>query len=263
MDATDVLRDRMREPAGLPYMTTASLLIHGALVAAVLLAPGDWFSQRAQEPRTVMTITLGGGTPGPQNGGMTSSGGRPIQAETPPDAPKRPEAVRPPAAKTPEMSLPTANAKPVKGAPAPLVTQAPDDARGRTPTRGAETSAGTAVAATEVRGQGFGLSTGGGAGSGSRLDVADFCCPDYLVVMIERIRGNWTSHAETTGQAMVKFMINRDGKIGGVAVEESSGNAILDLNAMRALYTTRQLPPLPEAFPNPTLTVHLNFEYQR
>jgi hypothetical protein len=35
------------------------------------------------------------------------------------------------------------------------------------------------------------------------------------------------------------------------------------LNAQRAVTLTKQLPPLPEAFPNPTLTVHLNFEYQR
>ena len=37
----------------------------------------------------------------------------------------------------------------------------------------------------------------------------------------------------------------------------------LDLSALRAIVVARQLPPLPAAFPNPTLTVHLNFAYQQ
>ena len=41
------------------------------------------------------------------------------------------------------------------------------------------------------------------------------------------------------------------------------GYSALDLTAQRAIYTTRQLPPLPVAFPDATLTVHLNFQYQR
>jgi TonB family protein len=213
----------------------------------------------------VMTISLGDGAPGPVNGGMTPTGGRPVQAEQPPEAPKRPEPIRPPAARTPEMTVPVPQAKPQPKAAAPpaVIKQAPDDARGRTPTRGAETTAGSAVAETGARGQGFGLSTGGGGGSGSRLDVADFCCPEYLIVMIERIRSNWAAHAEAVGETMVKFTIMRDGQIQGVEVEKSSGFAALDINAQRALLVTRQLPPLPAGFPNPTLTVHLNFEYTR
>jgi protein TonB len=208
-----------------------------------------------------MTISLGGGGAGPQNGGMTSIGARAVQTEAPPEPPQKREAARPPAAKTPEMTVPKPNAKPAK-ASAP-VKQAPDDARGRTPTKGPETRTGNANAETGARGQGFGLSTGGGAGSGSTLDVADFCCPDYLVVMIERIRSSWIQQAEVAGNVVVKFTIDRDGKISASSVEQSSGYSTLDLNAQRAVVATRQLPPLPQAFPNPNLTVHLNFQYQR
>jgi hypothetical protein len=35
----------------------------------------------------------------------------------------------------------------------------------------------------------------------------------------------------------------------------------LDLRSQQALLVTRIVNPLPAAFPNPTLTVHLNFEY--
>ena len=34
------------------------------------------------------------------------------------------------------------------------------------------------------------------------------------------------------------------------------------LAALRAVVVTKTLPPLPDQFPNPTLTVHLNFEYR-
>ena len=261
MDVTDVLRDRMHEPAGFQRMATLSIAVHAVLVGFVLFGPGRWIGHESEAPRTVMTITLGGSS-GPQSGGTTAIGGRPVQTPAPPDEPQRREAVRPPAAKTPEMTLPRPGAKPVKTTPAPGVKQAPDEARGRTPTRGAQVSAGSAVAETRARGQGFGLSSGG-AGSGSSLDVADFCCPDFIVLMTDLIRRNWNPMADVAGQTIVKFTIQRDGRITDAALENSSGYTALDLNAQRAVMITRQLPPLPPAFPNPTLTVHLNFQYQR
>jgi TonB family protein len=261
MEVTDILRDRMQEPSGLSRMAVLSMALHAVILTAALLTPGSLFPRTTRMPANVMTITLGGGGEGPRNGGMTAMGGRPVQAIAPPDA-KR-EAVRPPAVKTPEMTLPTRAAKMVKPSTSPAIKQAPDEARGRTPTRGAETAAGSAVAETGARGQGFGLSAGGGPGSGSSLDVANFCCPDYLVLMIDRVRSNWVRQAEVPGSNVVKFTIQRDGRIADVELEKSSGYQNLDLSSQRALAVTRTLPPLPAAFPNATLTVHLNFQYQR
>ena len=259
MDVTDVLRGRMHEPAGLRGMVTLSSAVHAVLIGLMLFGPGRWIGHDAEAPRAVMTITLGGAA-GPQTGGTTAIGGRPIQTPTPPDEPKQRGAVRPPAAKTPAMTLPRPGARPVRAAP--VVRQAPDEARGQTPTRGAEVSAGSGVAETGVRGQGFGLSSGG-AGTGSSLDVADFCCPDFIVVMTDLIRRNWNPMTDVAGQTIVKFVIQRDGRITDASLEKSSGYTALDLNAQRAVMITRQVPPLPPAFPNPTLTVHLNFQYQR
>jgi TonB family protein len=261
-DVTDVLRDRMQTPAGLQRMVTVSVAVHLLAAAALLLAPGGLLRHGVEPSRTVMTISLGGGGVGPENGGMTTMGGRPIQTATPPEETSKREAIRPPAAKAPEMTMPLPNARPVKAAPAPAVKQAPDDARGRTPTKGAQISVGSTVADTGVRGQGFGLSTGGGAGSGSSLDVADFCCPEYLTTMIVRIRAAWNKDQGATGQTLVRFTIMRDGSITKVENERPSGTTTLDLAALRAVLATRTLPPLPDAFPNPTLTVHLNFQYQ-
>ena len=263
MDVTDVLRDRMNAPRGFEKMLVASAIAHLVLVSGIIFAPGGWLDSRKAPPKTIMTISLGGGNEGPVNGGMTSIGGRAVQEVKPPDEPKRPEPVRPPAAKAPEMTVPIPNKAPTKAPPPPKVAQAPDEARGRTPTRGTETRTGSAIAETGARGQGFGLSTGGGQGSGARLDVADFCCPDYIVMMVDRIRSNWISTAETPAVAIVKFTIQRDGTITDAAVERSSGYTTLDIAALRAVIGTRQLTPLPAGYPNSSLGVHLNFEYKR
>ena len=261
MEVTDVIRDRMHEPAGLQQMTVVSVLAHGSVVALLVLAPGGWLSQRVETPREVMTISLAAGTPGPTSGGMTAIGGKAVQVVTPPEEVKKPEPIRAPAAKAPEMTIPQKDARSRTGAT--NVTQAPDEARGRTPTRGAETSAGSTLAETGVRGQGFGLTTGGGGGSGSQLDVENFCCPDYIQLMVQQVYGNWDYRVERPGLAVVKFTIQRDGRISDVALVRSSGYTAHDMNAQRALVRTRQLAPLPAQFSNPTLGVQLTFDYKR
>ena len=261
MNVTDVLRDRMQTPAGLQRTISLSVAVHLALAAALVATRGGLLARRDVSP-TLMTISLSGNA-GPENGGMTALGGRPVQAVTPPDeAPKR-EAVRAPAAKTPEMTVPLPNAKQVKTTPGPTVKLAPDEARGRTPTKGKEPAFGGAIADTGVRGQGFGLSTGGGSGSGSSLELTgDFCCPEYLATMITRIRSAWNQNQGATGTSLIRFTITRDGSITGATIFKPSGTVTLDTAALRAVLATRTLPPLPDAFPNPTLTMRLSFEYQ-
>jgi TonB family protein len=262
MEATDVLRERMQQPGGLQRMITLSITVHALLAAAIVFAPGGLL-HRTTTPPTVMTITLGGSGAGPENGGMTTMGGRPVQEVKPPDEPARREAIRPPAAKTPEMTMPLPNAKPTKATAAPAVKQAPDEARGRTPTKGAQVAAGSAVAETGTRGQGFGLSTGGGSGSGSSLEIiGDFCCPEYLATMITRIRSAWNQNQGARGTSLIRFTIMRDGSITNATIFKPSGTVTLDTAALRAVLATRALPPLPDAFPNPTLTMRLSFEYQ-
>jgi TonB family protein len=261
MEVTDVLRDRMHEPAGLQQMAVVSIVLHGSIAALLVLAPGGWLSQQVETPREVMTISLAAGTPGPTSGGMTAIGGQPVQAVRPPEEVKKPEPIRPPAAKAPEMTIPEKNARTRTGAA--NITQAPDEARGRTPTRGAEVSRGSSIAETGVRGQGFGLTTAGGGGSGSTLDVENFCCPDYIQLMVQQVHSNWDYRVERPGLAIVKFTIQRDGKITNITLIRSSGFTAHDINAQRALSRTGQLTPLPAQFPNPTLGVQLSFDYKR
>ena len=264
MDVADVLRDRTLGPDGLHRMVVVSLVVHAAAATLVLVGSLRVIGRSSALPRNVMTITIGGAGEGPRNGGMTPAAAQPVQVATPPEEMPKRQAARPPAAKTPEMVLPTkTSAKPARtSATPPSVRQAPDQARGTTPTRGARVSSGNAVANTAARGQGFGLSTGGGAGSGSFLDVANFCCPDYIVTMIDRIRSVWTQNQGASGQCVVKFTIQRSGLITEASLETPSGSYALDNAALRAVMSVRTLLPLPDAFPNPTLTVHLNFQYK-
>lgn len=259
MDAvSQILVDRARELGGLERMVGASIVAHVALVAIVAFGPAWWLGgSSSAEPEAVMTISLGG-PQGPNVGGLTTVGGRPIQTEAV-EARKTIEPVRPPAARAPEMI------EPKKTAPKKAETnvdKTAKDPKGRTPTKGAEVREGSSVVETGARGQGFGLAAGG-FGAGSYLDVASFCCPEYLTTMLDLIRDNWQQNQQAAGITVVRFTIQRTGVLTDVQVERSSGYAALDFMAQRSVLITRQVPPLPSAFTEPSLTVHLVFEYRR
>ena len=81
--------------------------------------------------------------------------------------------------------------------------------------------------------------------------------------MVDLIRRRWNNQQRVAGQVMMKFTIQRDGRITDVVKETTSGYFALDQSAERALLLTSQLPQLPAPFPDETLTVHLNFQYQQ
>jgi protein TonB len=260
MDAvSQVLAGRMTADDDAGRMFGWSLLAHALLFAAVLLVPASWMGAQRAAPESVMVVSLAGAQ-GPQNGGRIAEGGRAVQEPAPPIA--KPEPVRPPAAATPEMIEPV-KAPPKKTPPkAPPPKVAPRDAVPTAPpTTGPQTQRGDTVA--DTRGQGFGGLSSGAGGTGVRLDVGNFCCPQYLATMQSRIHSVWESRQQSLGVTTVRFVIQRDGMMTDVEVERSSGNATLDLIATRAVRLARQLPPLPGEYTNPSLTVHLMFEYQR
>jgi TonB family protein len=262
MDAvTSVLVGRSREPEGLNRMFTYSMVAHGLFIAVMLLVPKEWRgSLPADDLSAVMSISLAG-APGPQSGGMTPLGGRPIQTITTPVETPRPEPVRPPAARTPEMTMPAPGRR-VETRPSPRVTTAPEEARGRTPTKGSEVRPGGSVAETGGQGATFGLTTGGG-GTGAYVDTGNFCCPEYLNTLTDIVRRSWNSKQGVEGATIMRFTIERDGAISAMQVAQGSGFFALDMAAQRALVTIRQFPPLPAEFTESRLTVNLRFEYQR
>lgn len=249
---TDVIVLRARETDALSRMLAWSVVVHAVAVAVFVLGPGR--DDTPPPTRQVMSISLGG-APGPRTGGLTQMGGRTVQAVAPPNQAPRPA---PPAAAS-RAAAPAARPSP---APARREARAVPEARRDVPVTGAEPAVGSTRTDTRVRGQGFGLSSAGGAAGGPvQLDVANFCCPDYLEQMLARIRGNWQQNVGAAGMTVMKFTVLRDGTLQAVQVERSSGLIALDSSADRAIRLTARLAPLPAQFPNPSLTVHMRFEY--
>lgn len=251
---TDIIVARSREPQALKPMIVWSIAGHIALAIVAVL----WGGPRAGDaPRPVMTISLSG-APGPKTGGQTQIGGQAVQA--PPPEPQPPKPVEaPPAAKPPAMTLPDPRPR-----PQPRPKQAPPDATAKNVNTGDVPTEGSTRVNTRVRGQGFGLSSAGSNSSASAvtLDVSDFCCNEYIDQMVVAIRRNWDQNQGVVGSTTMQFTILRNGTIQAPHVERSSGFVVLDNAAMRALQLSR-LPALPSAFENPTLTVHLRFDFQR
>ena len=81
--------------------------------------------------------------------------------------------------------------------------------------------------------------------------------------MRDRIIKNWNQNQRAAGIVVMKYMIQRNGQITDIEVGTSSGNAVLDLAAQRALINTRALAPLPAGFSGQRLPVELEFEYHR
>ena len=245
---TDVIVARSRDADRLSTMVLWSVAAHVVVTALVVLVPHP---KTDLTPRAVMTINIGG-APGPRTG-ITQMAARPVQAPEPEQ--KRAETA--PAPKAPAMTLPDPKSKPQ------TVKNAPREAASKTPTTGPELREGTARSSERKRGQGFAGLSGGGGGdsSGVTLDVADFCCQDYIVLMKETITRNWNGNKGRVGVTTMKFTIRRDGRLERIQLEKGSGFPELDQEAERALRVTR-LDPLPNRYPNDTLTVHLLFEYE-
>ena len=245
---------------GLGRTCAISLAAHAVILVVLLFFPAGFLSSiDADATIDVMTINLGGPA-GPTTGGQTALAARPVQEVLPLDEANRDQWIQPPTAAPPETILPSdeATRRPEVDI---LADSAPEDARGRTPTRGPELREGNALAETGAEGSGVGLSAGG-LGLGGGLEVGDFCCPEYLGIMMELIERRWNSQQRVSGDVVMRFTIQRDGRITDVERASSSGFLALDQSAERAILLTARLPRLPSAFDDDTLPIRLTFQYQ-
>lgn len=104
-------------------------------------------------------------------------------------------------------------------------------------------------------------------GKNINLEVKDFPFAYYLYMLQNRIQQNWTAPYQNIDQThestIISFQILRDGSITNLSIDKSSGKSIWDRSAQRAIESLRQLPPLPEDYPEEILTVHVEFEVHR
>ena len=99
------------------------------------------------------------------------------------------------------------------------------------------------------------------------VDASDFEFTYYLVLVRNKIAGNWVPPAGlATGgnplRAVVYFRVGRGGEISGLRIETPSGQELFDGSGLRAVTLSDPLPPLPLGFPGGDLGIHFGFEWE-
>jgi len=105
---------------------------------------------------------------------------------------------------------------------------------------------------------------GSGAGIVAEAGPA-FPYPWYLKTIADRLDKQWHPPQEFEPDTLcqVTFVISRGGQISGSQISKSSGDALFDQLALRAVLYSNPLPPLPNGFPDETLKVHMKFVGRR
>ncbi|MEP7152095.1 MAG: TonB family protein [Nitrospira sp.] len=98
----------------------------------------------------------------------------------------------------------------------------------------------------------------------TRLRVAGMAGSNqYLARVQARISGFWTAPpVDLSGKAltvMVRFRLERDGRVSSVVIEQSSGNEYYDLAAQRAVQSAVPLPPFPPDLTDSYFDAHFTF----
>jgi TonB family protein len=119
-----------------------------------------------------------------------------------------------------------------------------------------------AAAPRSIDGISFGTGTGGGVpGIGSAAFPYDY----YRSALRSILQSHWRRPVTPEGLAEtvtceVRFAILRTGIIQDIQIVHPSGNAILDQSALRAVYDSNPLPPLPAQYGQSTVMADVVFE---
>lgn len=264
---------RLRVPVGGLLL---SAVLHGTLVAAIFVAGHVW---RANQPKAyVVNLVPAIAAVGTPRGRTAPEPNLPKVSDPtatrptppPPSLPER-EPVRAPERQTKALDLPDRAPAPRESValpdrslpartpalPRPGEKELPRIASTTPPSASGPTSR-SAPAPPPPRG----LPTGSAQGVGAlTLNAADFPYAWYLRAVNNKITEKWDPSARDGTQPTVVFEIGRDGKVAALKVEKSSGNALYDQAAMRAVMDATPFPPLPEGFTEAFLRIHLGFNY--
>jgi protein TonB len=174
------------------------------------------------------------------------------------------EAPRLPEPALPKPSLPPRLAAPLRAGEKelPSLAQSPSTAHVEKPQR-TERPVESRPAPEAPRG----LPTGSPAGVGARsLDASDFPYAWYLRQVLQKVEGEWQRQNHRTApsqQPLVLVEIQRDGTIRMPKIDQSSGNALYDQAALRAVLDASPFPPLPQDWARPSLRVQFRFDLER
>ena len=98
------------------------------------------------------------------------------------------------------------------------------------------------------------------------LNTLDYKFHSYYLALKRKIELVWeypykARRTGVQGRLLMRFVINQDGSLAEVTILRSSGVALLDHEAVRAIRDASPFPPLPERMNTERLTVTATFEY--
>ncbi|HEX6201933.1 MAG TPA: energy transducer TonB [Thermoanaerobaculia bacterium] len=237
-------------------LATAAAL-HVALVAAAVFVPG--LTEDKRQPMEFVPVAL---VPAQALG--TGRQPPPAPEPEPAAAAAEPEPEPPAAEPEPAMPPPTPAREPERR-PEPRPDPAPSRPSDPRPAPSSSADSGDSGDSSGEPGDRPGSPLGspsGTSGLGARLaGVGDpsFTYGYYLDRMLALIERNW--RRPPTGDALpevaITFRIHRDGRVGDVEVETSSGVRAFDLAGLRAVENASPLPPLPAGYRKDSLSVRL------
>lgn len=187
---------------------------------------------------------------------------QPAPAAPVPAPPARARATPAPAGRTLPVPAAGMKAPPVKGpTPALRKTATPGPAA---PAKGAAPPAGPAAAAASPARAGGGPTGGKGADVANvHVDGIAFPYPGYLDNVVRQIALRFRPKAGGSLQAVVAFLIRRDGSVAGIRLTTRSGSYGFDTEAMGAVDAAAQaraFGPLPQGFSDDVLPVIFSFD---
>ncbi len=235
-------------------MLVWSFVVHGLLLAAVMLAASLSARPRVLRPPDASFLNISLGQSGPLSGGGGAAAPTPPKPTPPPPAPPKPKEPEPkvvrPTKEARDNQIPMPDAKTSKKKP-----EKQQDS-GLHGADAASAKSAQLTPGTELPGLGL-----GGSGGGSPFDQ-DFEYAYYIRQMLAKINEHWQRTAvRGTAIVVIRFTIAKDGRVLDAAVETSSGISILDRSSLRAVMLADPLPPLPNSYPRDQVGVHLRFTY--
>jgi periplasmic protein TonB len=248
----NILAERRADRVPWGPATALALILHAAVVAGLLVSV---FAEpmKYSKPRAVAVRLLRAGSI------------RAPEVRTAPAPPAPPAVAERPKIEKPVEEVPKPSEKAVllpskedKKKPTPPPISRPGRPPVATPAvnlpSGEEESPGTTA--------GPAAGAGGSAGIGGfKIDQADFKYPIYIDRMVAIMSMNWFKPAQVVQtNPVVHFQIQRDGTITEVVLVTSSGLPFVDRAAMRAVYASSPLPPLPAEYAGPHLGIQVVFE---
>lgn len=244
----EILGERRQVDGRTPYHFAASIVLHLAIAVAIVYAA---VSAPSTPVKSVLNVRLApaasraaGGAPARSERARPKQPAKRLEPETrvaPPETKKAPEPKKASRGSTVfgRSDLP---------APTKSVTIPPPPPRGGAGGSGAGTASG------------IGAVPGVGQAGVTGLEGGDFPYPTYIDRMITLVGRHWfRPQAGNEMIVQIYFAIERNGRIRDWKVEKSSGSALFDRAALRAVIESSPLPPLPLGYSGTYLGVHLTF----